>query len=186
MRDNPETYEVFFTWFIPAIGRKTYWKHIVANAENDDDITTISNEAFVLLVLENNWDRWLEIFRMNDGNLVSSRGRGKRHTECTIQPKYTRVGGISSSQEEKSIEMGKGWTHEGIERFNTLFDKVREDHKKNSSFGKNWIAKERLRLNEQIKKASKRYETIPKARHELFSDSEDDTTSCNEMTKDYY
>ena len=72
MRDNPETYEVFFTWFIPAIGRKTYWKHIVANAENDDDITTISNEAFVLLVLENNWDRWLEIFRMNDGNLVSS------------------------------------------------------------------------------------------------------------------
>ena len=58
-----------------------------------------------------------------------------------------------------------------------MFDKVREDHKKNSSFGKNWIAKERLRLNEQIKKASKRYETIPKARHELFSDSEDDTKS---------
>ena len=23
MRDSPETYEVFFTWFIPAIGRKT-------------------------------------------------------------------------------------------------------------------------------------------------------------------
>ena len=89
MRDNPETYKVFFTWCIPAIGRKTYCKHIVANAENDDDITTISNEAFVLLVLENNWDHWLEIFRMNDGILVSSRGRGKRHTECNIQPKYT-------------------------------------------------------------------------------------------------
>ena len=73
--------------------------------------------------------------------------------------------------------MGKGWTNEGIEQFNTLFDKLREDCKKNSSFGKKWIAKERLRLNEQIKKASKRYETIPKARHELFSDGEDDTTS---------
>ena len=115
MRDNPETYEVFFTWFIPAIGRKTYWKHIVANAEKDDDITTISNEAFVLLVLENNWDCWLEIFKRNDGNLISSRGRGKHHTECNIQPKYTQVGGISSSQEEKSVEMGKGWTNEGIE-----------------------------------------------------------------------
>ena len=66
--------------------------------------------------------------------------------------------------------------NEGIERFNTLFDKVREDHKKNSSLGRNWIAKEQLRLQEQIKKASKQYEAIPKARHELFSDSEDDTS----------
>ena len=49
MRDNPETYEVFFTWFIPAIGRKTYWKHIVANAENDDDIN--NNKRYVILVL---------------------------------------------------------------------------------------------------------------------------------------
>ena len=64
MRDSPETYEVFFTWFIPAIGRKLYWKHIVANTENDDDITTISNEAFVLLILENNWDCWHDIFWM--------------------------------------------------------------------------------------------------------------------------
>ena len=58
-----------------------------------------------------------------------------------------------------------------------MFDKVREDRKKNTSFGKNWIAKERLWLNELIKKASKCYETIPKARHELFSDSKDDTKS---------
>ena len=99
MRESVETYEVFFTWFIPVIGRKTYWKHIVANAEYDDDITTISNEVFVLLVLENNWDRWLEIFGMNDGNIISSRGRGKHHTNCTVQPKYTQVGGATYSQE---------------------------------------------------------------------------------------
>ena len=74
-----------------------------------------ATQAFVLLVLENNWDRWLEIFRINDGNLVSSRGRGKRHTKCTIQPKYTRVSGTSTSQEEKSVDMDKGWTNEGIE-----------------------------------------------------------------------
>ena len=56
LQDNPETYEVFFTEFVPVIGYKTYWRHMVANAETDDDITTISNEAFVLLVMENNWD----------------------------------------------------------------------------------------------------------------------------------
>ena len=57
-----------------------------------------------------------------------------------------------------------------------LFDKVREDRKKNTSFGKNWIAKERLRLNEQIKKASKRYETIPSSatkRQKTITDFED-------------
>ena len=87
---------------------------------------------------------------MNDGNLVSTWGKGKYNTECTIQPKYTRVGGISISQEEKSVKMGKGWTNEGIGQFNILFDKVREDRKKSSGFGRNWIPMEHLRLNEQI------------------------------------
>ena len=43
---------------------------MVANAKTDDDITTVSNEAFVLLILENNWKRWLEIYRKNDGNII--------------------------------------------------------------------------------------------------------------------
>ena len=62
MRQSAETYEMFFTYFIPAIGRRTYWKHVVANAKTDNDITTVSNEAFVLLILENNWNHWLEIY----------------------------------------------------------------------------------------------------------------------------
>ena len=52
---------------------------------------------------------------MNDGNIVSSQGRGKQHPDCTVQPKYTQVGGASNSQEDKSVEMGKGWTNEDIE-----------------------------------------------------------------------
>ena len=59
--------------------------------------------------------------------------------------------------------MGRGWTNEGNQQFNTWFDKVREDCQMHASFGKNWIAEERLQLKEQIKKASKRYEDIPKA-----------------------
>ena len=66
----------------------------------------------------------------------------EHNNECSIQPKYTQVGGTSTLQEEKSVEMGKGWMNEGIEQFNTLFDKVREDCKTNASFGRNWITKE--------------------------------------------
>ena len=62
MRQASETYEMFFSYFIPATGCRTYWKHMVANAKTDDDITTVSKEVFVVLILENNWKRWLEIY----------------------------------------------------------------------------------------------------------------------------
>ena len=54
MRNSPETYKVFLHGSFQQMEGKTYCMHIVTNAENNDDITTISNEAFVLLVLENN------------------------------------------------------------------------------------------------------------------------------------
>ena len=52
----------------------------------------------------------------------------------------------------KGLELGKGWTNEGIERFNTLFDEVKADRKANPSFVRTWIAKERVWLKEQMKK----------------------------------
>ena len=61
---------------------------MVANAETDNDITSISNEEFVLLVLEKNWDRWMEIYRMNDGTIMPHKGRGKHRSDCTILPNY--------------------------------------------------------------------------------------------------
>ena len=96
-------------------------------------------------------------------------------------PKYTRVGTAASSQEDKGCELGKGWTNEGIEWFNTLFDKVKADWKANPSFIRTWIAKERVQLKEQTKETNKQYEDIPKACHELVSNSDDDTSS--QMTK---
>ena len=31
-------------------------------ATNDEDLISISSEAFELLVLENHWDRWMEVY----------------------------------------------------------------------------------------------------------------------------
>ena len=110
----------------------------------------------------------MEIYRMNDGTIMPNRGHGKCCSDCTILPKYTRVGTAASSQEDKGFELGKEWSNEGIERFNTLFEKVKADHKANPSFVRTWIAKECVWLQEQIKN-TKWYEAIPKAHHELFS-----------------
>ena len=124
---------------------------MVANAETDDNITTISNKAFVLLLLEKNWDWWMEIYRMNDGKIMPNRGRGTHHSDCTILPMYTWVGTAASSHKDKGFELGKRWTNEGIEWFNTLFDKVKADCKANPGFVRTWIAKEHVQLQEQIK-----------------------------------
>ena len=177
MRQLAETYEMFFTYFIPAIGRRTYWKHVVANAKTDNDITTVSNEAFVLLILENNWNRWLDIYIKNDGKIVPMKGRGKRYLDCDILPKYTRGGAMPGLHSERTGDFGKGWTNEGIERFNELFDKVKEDRINNPHFITNWLRKERERLRDQIKKATKDLDTVPQARHELFSDSDEEQHS---------
>ena len=61
---------------------------MVAAAKTDDDITTVSNEAFVLLILENNWNRWLEIYQKNDGKIIPMKGCGKQYLNCEILPKY--------------------------------------------------------------------------------------------------
>ena len=47
-RKNYKAYSVLFTHFIPAMGRKTYWKDQVLAATDDQDVTTRSNEAFAL------------------------------------------------------------------------------------------------------------------------------------------
>ena len=100
---------------------------MVANAKTDDDITTVSNEAFVLLILENNWKHWLEIYRKNDGNIIPMKGCGKRYLDCDILPKYTCGGAMPGSQADRTGDFGKGWTNEGVQQFNELFDKVKED-----------------------------------------------------------
>ena len=100
IRQSLETYEMFFTYFIPAIGRQTYWKHMVANAKTNNDITMVSNEAFVLLILENNWNHWLEIYRKKDGNIIPMKGRATRYLDCDILRKYTWGGAMPGLHSE--------------------------------------------------------------------------------------
>ena len=43
------------------------------NAKTDQDVTTKSNEAFALLCLENQWDRWFDLYVQNDGKMTAQR-----------------------------------------------------------------------------------------------------------------
>ena len=110
--------------------KKVDWKARYRSASNDRDLWMVSNEAFGLLLLENSWDRWMDIFTQSKGHVVIKRGAKKAANESQVPPKYT-WGGVVYSDKSKKLTVdtgcGKGWSREGIIRFNELFDQVSKD-----------------------------------------------------------
>ena len=106
-------------------------------AETDSDLVSISSEAFGLLVLENHFDRWLDIYKQCGGGIGVRGSKIPKDIISTIQPRYTR-GGLKNGK-CRQIGIGKGWSMEGIFRFNKLVQFVRQDHFKNPDFVTNWL-----------------------------------------------
>jgi hypothetical protein len=167
-RTNEEVYSVFFDRFIKAIGKKTTWNTRVMEAKSDRGICSVSDEAFTLLLLENNFDRWLDIFDMNKGQVSVRRGQKTRKFESDVATKYTRGGHVYKAT-DKTKEV-KGWSSTGIERFNFLFDKVRKDRKDNTGFTAKWLKERKEMVSEAMTPTKKRKRSVVQARNELESD----------------
>ena len=102
-------------------------------ATKDSELLCSSSEAFALLLLENHWERWIDLYIISKGEIFQ---RGKSvlgDYETDIPPKYTRGG-------SKTVRgIGKGWTKEGIERFNELYLTVKNDRQKHPKFIRGWL-----------------------------------------------
>jgi len=162
---------MFFSYFIPSMGRKTDWRMNVLNAKCENDITTNSNEAFALLCLENQWDRWFDIFCINDGKIVSRRRQKRAHSESKKKPKYTRGGITYIGLKKEDHDSEKGWSSEGIARDNQLYEFVAQDRKNNPQFFYQWSESEKGTLGEK-KIRKKKPDIMPVAMHDAFSDGE--------------
>ena len=99
-RGKKKSFDTFINYFL----KKTYstkWN----NATVDDTtrlstIITVSDEAFVYLVLENNWERWVDInFKSQNQYTPCKRGRGDP-IQTDILPKYTNINGHPSNDGE--------------------------------------------------------------------------------------
>ena len=173
MRSDPEAYGEYFTYFLPAVGRKSFWRHLVSNAESDADLSTISNEAFGLLVLENHWDRWVDMYHKSDGVVehLKVKRRSKDRNEksycvSNIAPKYTQ-GGVVFKGRRRGNDGGKGWSAKGIERFNELFDMVKLNRMEYPEFVREWVTKERRSWKRKKNVSGSPSDNFPVARHEL-------------------
>jgi hypothetical protein len=81
---------------------------------------TVSDEACVLLLLENNYDCWTDVHKKLDGGihnhgldpaLTHHDNKRKHKWESNVSPKYTN-GGIIYTDNRKNSH--KGWKVEGI------------------------------------------------------------------------
>jgi len=177
-RNNEEAYTVFFDLFVPCATKKTSWDRRLAKAMIDQEtskrqsLCTISDEAFALLLLENSSARWLDIFANHKGPVMQRRGVKQRGFQSDVPTLYTR-GGIKYDKTDKTQAV-KGWSDEGIARFNALFDQVKQDRANYPDFEKEWLeARHRAQVEDGVT-PKKRKRQPTQARSELFESDDDD------------
>ena len=141
-RTNWKCFKVFMDHFAPILEKKQNWTSRVVGAKEDKQVLTVSSEVFGLLLLENQWDRWIDQYIIGRGTAGSPKERREKQAASKVAPKYTR-GGIhvesdSASNHSSTNSIQKGWLAIGIRRFNELFKLVVNDRKKHPDVFKRW------------------------------------------------
>jgi hypothetical protein len=135
-RKNQEAYTVLFELFVPCVTKKKVWDIRLAQAQTKHEssrlksLCSVSGEAFARLLLENSFERWLDIFSNHKGPVMQQRGVRQREFQSDVPTVYDKTSVTQSV---------KGWSAEDIVRFNTLFDLVKRDRAENPDFERHWL-----------------------------------------------
>ncbi len=187
VRKHPEAYRQFIMAFLPSVVGKPEFRRRIMWAKNDHMLCTVSDEAYTLLVIENNYDRWMDIDAQkqpgyehedesmgnNDEDNEEYDGYGsrkrKRIWRSNVPPKYTSGGIKFMDGDSHDRDEAKGWNIEGITRFNQLHKKITRDRGRRGLFMKELL--EELR-DAEVEQTTKRAAVVvkPKIRaiNELF------------------
>jgi hypothetical protein len=132
-----------------------------SRSRNISQIATVSDEAFALVLLENNFNVWSDMY---------TKGVTKG---SAINPEYTNGGNSLSNGRSRKY---KGWSDAGIDKYNDLFDKVKQDRLTHRLFDKLYLEKKKADWKKAGEGKRKRYRPdediiVPsKARHELWDE----------------
>src|SRR6476661_3308426 len=108
---NNFVYYDFINYFIPPIiGKMDNKKKSCVNVLSK--YATVSDEAFAILCFENNIETWMD---------MGVRGDTKT---SKVPRKYTNGG--KAQNKTATSQHNKGWSNEGLHRFNELFNLVQK------------------------------------------------------------
>lgn len=151
-------------------GKKVFDDRFKNPLWNPDHIFTISDEAFALVTLENHWDRWEALFKHHGYDIPPTRSmsetKKRKPEQISETPRYT-CGGITYADTD-STGYSKGWSAEGLNRFNDLFDSVEADRESHPNFNAELCASARA-PRVHVKIVRKKPSTKPKARFDSFT-----------------
>jgi hypothetical protein len=115
LNENWAVYHMFTKEFVRIVVGKKVWKNS-AYRLNLSEYCAASSEAFSLLVVENNYQRWTDM--VNSGDL------GDKHNSASA-PLYTNAG--KSNRKNGKAKPFQGWTAEGYQRFDVIYNCVKAD-----------------------------------------------------------
>ena len=157
LRSNREAFFAFMQHFLKQCYIRK-WTTKLSNAIKISSILTVSDEAFVLLILENNWDRWMDLNKKSDNKYVPSKRGSENPIVSDVKPMYTNINGRAGSN-----EVNRGWSKEGIKRFNVLCGMVKEDREENEDGDKELLEQMKPLIKTQSRKRAKLNNPITKA-----------------------
>jgi hypothetical protein len=158
LRDKPKAFFNFCMYFLPVVtGRIDFRLDRVR--QKISEIATVSDEAFALLILENNWTKWKEQAYVHykevmDDDITLSKDmelepqlKEAADKRGTIREKAEQNGTAGTTRVKAELKRWKylnqsiwtdgkktgykfeGWSVEGMTRFNELTAKVAEDRR---------------------------------------------------------
>ena len=169
-KDETGIYEKFVDYLLSAVVGKQIYKSR-KHKSLVSTYTSISDEAFALIVVENNWERWVDMHEQ------------KNFKSSNVMPKFTNAGKTRYSGNGSSNQKFKGWSAAGLKRFNEIFLMVKQD--RNMKHAVKWeesfkLKKEQEYVAERINKKRKSNEQQDdlheiKICHELWDNVDSDT-----------
>jgi hypothetical protein len=146
LHENKEVYHLFLTRIVERIVGNAYWKR---NSDKKplSRFCTRSDEAFGLLLLENSYDRWTDMWLRGDYKDKEK----KAPRSCYTNSGDTR--GLKGSN--RKLE---GWSMEGYKRFDELHKLVTADRAKPSRA----TFEEELRVQLEAERAGRRSRKKPR------------------------
>ena len=129
---DKETYGWVCCKFMKCVIGADNWKSNCFRRTMSEFVTN-SDESFLLLILENNYGRWMEEARRGANRKEDDDERNEGGEDTLPEALYTNSGN-SKAEGKGCSRRFQGWSMEGYRRFNRLHELVRNDRRGRASF----------------------------------------------------
>ena len=161
-----EPYKWMCANFMPFVVGFKNWKRL-ERTQKLSQIATCSDEGFLLLILENSYDRWVDEAKWLAAN--KDKAKEDRAPKKWAAAKYTNAGKNTANGRCRPCQ---GWASEGYLRFNELYKLVKVDRKGRHAFEEELFDECKMRASGKVTKVVVDAEIFPA--HDLLDEEDDE------------